>query len=515
MCKQIRRDTLVLNKDGLIARLARELIVANKELAFQAVQKGKRADELMLANDELAFQTVEKGKRADELIVANEELAFQTVEKGKRANELVIANEELALQKELAALQAQYITERKLAEETLLDAYKLNQAILQSVQEGVIVYGLDLRYQVWNPFMEQLTGKPAHEVLGRHPLEVFPFLSEMGIRERLGKALAGEEVAPIDFPFEDQGTGKSGWSINALDTLRDSEGKIIGAIGTVTDITERKLAEAALRESEAQNRAILRTTLDAIVTSDQDGKIVGWNRGAQILFGYTEAEAMGQLLTILMPERFREGHSNGMHRVGSGGLQHVIGKTVELAGLRKDQSEFPLELSLSMWETSLGWKAAGIIRDITDRKEAEDRLEQLASTDLLTSSWNRRHFLTAVGAEIHRSTRYGHPISLLLLDIDHFKRVNDTFGHPIGDQVLCEVANRIRATIRVSDSLTRWGGEEFLVLMPNTDLSDAMTLAERIRERIATHAFNRVGTVTASLGVAEYLSSHLSGDSQN
>ena len=120
------------------------MIVANKELAFQAVQKGKRADELMLANDELAFQTVEKGKRADELIVANEELAFQTVEKGKRANELVIANEELALQKELAALQAQYITERKLAEETLLDAYKLNQAILQSVQEGVIVYGLDL-----------------------------------------------------------------------------------------------------------------------------------------------------------------------------------------------------------------------------------------------------------------------------------------------------------------------------------------------------------------------------------
>ena len=88
--------------------------------------------------------------------------------------------------------------------------------------------------------------------------------------------------------------------------------------------------------------------------------------------------------------------------------------------------------------------------------------------------------------EIQRSKRYGHPLSLLLLDIDHFKRVNDTFGHPVGDQVLREVANCVRAAIRITDSLTRWGGEEFLVLMPNTDLSNSIMLAERIRERVAT-----------------------------
>ena len=98
-------------------------------------------------------------------------------------------------------------------------------------------------------------------------------------------------------------------------------------------------------------------------------------------------------------------------------------------------------------------------------------------------------------------------MSLLLLDIDHFKRINDSLGHVVGDQVLQQVAANIRATIRVSDSLTRWGGEEFIVLMPNTGITSAATLAERIRERLAAHDFTGVGQVTASLGVAEYLPS--------
>ena len=264
------------------------------------------------------------------------------------------------------------VTEQKQAEVALSEAHRLNQAILQSANEGLIVYGPDLRYQVWNPFMEQLSGKPASEVLGKHPQEVFPFLGEVGVIARLEKVLAGEEVAPIDFPFQMADSGRSGWTIDAIAPLRDQKGKIIGVIGTVTDITERKQVEVALRESEGHNRAILHSTHDAIVTSDQNGKIVGWNHGAQTLFGYTEAEAMGQLLTRLMPERYREGHSVGMHRVGSGGPQQMIGKAVELAGLRKDQSEFPVELSLAKWETSAGWCFTAIIRDITERLKSEE-----------------------------------------------------------------------------------------------------------------------------------------------
>ncbi len=154
----------------------------------------------------------------------------------------------------------------------------------------------------------------------------------------------------------------------------------------------------------------------------------------------------------------------------------------------------------------------GVTRDITKRKRAEAQLRceltsmaQLASTDLLTSAWNRRHFEDVVEGEMHRATRYGQPLSLLMLDIDHFKRVNDTYGHAKGDLVLREVSDCVRAAIRVSDSLTRWGGEEFMVLMPNTGLSSATKLAERIRESIAAHAFEGVGQVTASIGLAEYL----------
>lgn len=137
--------------------------------------------------------------------------------------------------------------------------------------------------------------------------------------------------------------------------------------------------------------------------------------------------------------------------------------------------------------------------------QARQALEELASTDPLTRAWNRRHFGEMVGGERHRSERYGHPLTLLLLDIDHFKRINDTHGHVQGDQVLLEIANRIRSGIRVSDSLTRWGGETFLILLPNTGLPGGRRLAERIREDIEAHLFERVGRVTASLGLAEYL----------
>ena len=139
-------------------------------------------------------------------------------------------------------------------------------------------------------------------------------------------------------------------------------------------------------------------------------------------------------------------------------------------------------------------------------------LEQLASTDRLTNAWNRRRFEEAVESEIHRFHRYGHPLSLMMLDIDHFKKVNDTYGHQEGDRVLKQVAERIFASIRKSDSLTRWGGEEFIVLTPNTGLAYASILAERIRANIAIQAVGDVGTVTVSIGVAEYFPTSSSKD---
>ena len=157
----------------------------------------------------------------------------------------------------------------------------------------------------------------------------------------------------------------------------DKQGVLLGGFGTVQNITERKRAEAALRESEERFRALAETASDAIVSADSAGSIIFWNGEAESVFGYSADEAIGKPLAMIMPERFREAHKKGMHRLLSTGEARVIGKAIELAGLRKDGSEFPLELSLSRWNTRQGLFFTGVVRDITERKRAEEKIKSL------------------------------------------------------------------------------------------------------------------------------------------
>ncbi len=140
--------------------------------------------------------------------------------------------------------------------------------------------------------------------------------------------------------------------------------------------------EIALRDSETRFRSVAESATDAIVAADQQGVMISWNRGAERIFGYTEPEVVGKPLSILMPERFRELHDQGIKRVVSGGVaaSRLIGSTVEVVGLRKDGREFPLELSLATWDTPNGRFFSGIIRDISERKKAEDKIKALLET---------------------------------------------------------------------------------------------------------------------------------------
>jgi len=144
------------------------------------------------------------------------------------------------------------ITERKQAEEALKDANQFSEQIIRSAQEGIIVSDLDFRYQVWNPYMEQLTGLSASEVLGKHPFEVLPFLRETGLAGRLEKVVDGETVGSIEFMYSIPSTGKSGWAIDSRAPLRNTKGEIIGVIGMVWDITESKKAEEESTKLQAQ-----------------------------------------------------------------------------------------------------------------------------------------------------------------------------------------------------------------------------------------------------------------------
>lgn len=144
----------------------------------------------------------------------------------------------------------------------------------------------------------------------------------------------------------------------------------------------------------------------------------------------------------------------------------------------------------------------------SERLEAELRaarhdIEVLARTDSLTGLWNRRHFEDTVEVEIERARRYGTPLSLLALDADHFKRVNDDLGHHAGDAVLRELARLIDGQIRRSDLLCRWGGEEFMILVPESDAAQAAAMAEKIRQAVSAHDFGQIGRVTVSIGIGQ------------
>jgi PAS domain S-box-containing protein len=137
---------------------------------------------------------------------------------------------------------------------------------------------------------------------------------------------------------------------------------------------------AALRESEAKFRSVMESAIDAIISGDDTGHIRSWNSAAAALFGYTESQAIGEPIELIIPERYRRQHQQGIQRVSSGGPSHVIGKTVELAALRKDGTEFPVELSLATWFLDETRYYTGIIRDISERKEAEQKFRSVTES---------------------------------------------------------------------------------------------------------------------------------------
>jgi diguanylate cyclase (GGDEF)-like protein/PAS domain S-box-containing protein len=367
--------------------------------------------------------------------------------------------------------------------------------------------------------------------------------------------------------------------------------------------------------SEARFRAVAQSANDAVVSADAQGTIVFWNEAARRTFGYTEEEAVGQPVTMLVPERHREACLAGLRRVGESGQARMIGKTLELDGQRKDGTEFPLELSLASWsmgdqtfyttmirditdrrqaedvlrdrearlraivenvpaivytaeagpsgrwlyvspqvESLLGfspeeWMAdpglwfrqihpedqarvtleekaewakrapggaseyrmltrdgrvvwvrdvgaviadehgrplywSGVLSDITDRRELEEQLEHQAFHDTLTGLANRALFLDRVEHALARGTRDEETITVLFLDLDDFKTINDSLGHASGDRVLVTVAERLEQLLRPGDTIARLGGDEFAILLEGASLEDAIRVVERILDSL-------------------------------
>ncbi len=178
----------------------------------------------------------------------------------------------------------------------------------------------------------------------------------------------------------------------------DNNGNVVQAIEYSLDITERKQAEEALHESEERFRSVSQSANDAIITSDSEGIIIFWNNGAQKTFGYQSDEVLGKPLTILMPQRYREAHIKGLERMRTTGESRVIGKRVELEALRKDGSEFPMELSLSTWKTGEKTFYTGILQDITERRRNEEMRRE--NERLALANRTKSEFLAVMSHEL-------------------------------------------------------------------------------------------------------------------
>lgn len=245
------------------------------------------------------------------------------------------------------------------------------------------------------------------------------------------------------------------------------------------DLFEAEQASAELL------RAVIETATDAIFVVDAEGKFLLANRATERIFGHPVADLIGQDLSLILPGHAAE---------PAGPSEHD--------GRRRDGSRVPVELSLTAVDVRDRTLYTGVLQDISGRKRAEARLAVLAHTDPLTGLANRARFRQ----HLDRATRTTAPFSVLFVDLDNFKTINDEWGHDTGDRVLTNVAQRLAGCIRAGDLLARWGGDEFTILAASNDPDEATALADRIVTSFTqpVTAYGHRFRVSASIGVARF-----------
>jgi diguanylate cyclase (GGDEF)-like protein/PAS domain S-box-containing protein len=327
-------------------------------------------------------------------------------------------------------------------------------------------------------------------------------------RERIGQSYALPPHDHASHQFEYRIRSKGGtwrWHLGQFRACAfDDFGRPTRLVGMDFDITQQKqrqaeLLEARARVADAANRAKITFWRQKSGSTSHV-----WSEAAEKILGRSAAQmpdTAEQYLKLIYHE--------DVDRVAVAYIQN-----------REQGSAYSLEYRILRSDGAVAWlheigevdqrhadgsiSFAGSLQDITESKTLEARLELLATVDELTGAHNRRSVLTQAGIELLRARRFNHPLAFLSLDIDHFKQFNDRFGHKIGDLVLSTFSNVCRNALRPSDMLARIGGEEFLVMLPETGLDQAVSAAERLTAHVRQAAFSidpPIGKVTASVGV--------------
>lgn len=344
------------------------------------------------------------------------------------------------------------------------------------------------------------------EFIGKKLTEAFPGVKEFGLFDILLKVYKDGKPRELDIRlYKDNKT--SGWRYNSVRKLASGE-----LVVFYKDITKfKKLEEEVSQldkqtEQERKKAALLVQALeqadDMVMITDANGIIEYVNDAVALVSGYTKEELIGNKTNIFKSGKQTEEFYKKLWRTILSGKNY---KSIIINKTKSDKLYYAdLKITPLFDENKKIKNFVATSMDITNRIEMQKRLQKLATIDSLTGIYNRYKIDDAINLHIARSKRYKEPFCLIMFDIDYFKKVNDTYGHDIGDKVLKALSQLISKHIRCTDTFGRWGGEEFMVILENTKKEKAFEIAEKLRKIVEAYTIENRYKITISLGVGEY-----------
>jgi diguanylate cyclase (GGDEF)-like protein/PAS domain S-box-containing protein len=396
------------------------------------------------------------------------------------------------------------ITDRKRAEQVLRESEERFSQLAEQSRTWAWEVDFNGLYTYVDRVAEQVIGYRPEELVGK---KYFYDLHPEAQREEFKTAglqiiQSGGELAHFENPVVSK-DGRIIWFSSSGIPLLGDDGHVLGYRGWDVDITAQRQAALALGESEARFRSLFEQSWDAIYVGTPEGIITDVNQSWLDLFGYSRDEL--SCVTGLDLYADPSDRSQFLRRIAKEGRVRD-----EVRYKKKDGTVFDCERTVVVRTDAQGRAIAyqGIFRDVSQRNRDRAELERLARFDALTGLLSRRVILDKADEWIVQTRRYKGHLSVVMLDIDHFKQVNDRYGHQVGDRVLADTAHLLQRSLRQTDFVGRYGGEEFLLVLPRTDAAGAAIISERARVILQGTAMqdDEGGTfgITASLGVAEW-----------
>jgi diguanylate cyclase (GGDEF)-like protein/PAS domain S-box-containing protein len=403
------------------------------------------------------------------------------------------------------------VTQRKAAETALAESEERYRDLFENAREMILAHDMQGRIITVNRAAEKITGYSEFELLSMTAGDLIPAELQSFARD-VFKRLC-ETKDPVSYEIEI--LAKDGRRVPLEVSQRlmlDENGQPLLTQGISRDISERKLAERALEESEARYRDLFENANDIIFTHDLEGRFHSVNRKAENAGVLRDELLTGTVWNVIAPE-YREAAQEHLKRVLNGEDPGPF--EVELVG--STGKRVPLEVSERVLLDDEGkpYLIQGIARDISERRQAEETIRRLAYHDALTGLPNRALFEDRLGIALAQSRRQGEMLAVMFLDIDGFKVVNDSLGHGAGDRLLQDVARDLSLLVRDGDTVARVGGDEFTLLLPGIEKpEDAIDVAQRILERLRqTRTIDgQEFRATGSVGITTYPADGIDGE---